>query len=151
MNISQRTWLMRWRNPLSTCCLQKEPLRKFLRLCWPVTRQYHLIDWCNSHTSCWSIWWLKLNVLHSVTEIQDIANKLLEVRNPIGAMNLLLRELDFETDAETDSRLTTGTGRFAFSFVNHMRAHDEREVFPLKPQVSLYKCGSACLSCTAAA
>ncbi|KAA0724099.1 Nuclear pore complex protein [Triplophysa tibetana] len=42
------------------------------------------------------------------TGIQDVANKLLDVRNPIGAMNLLLRELDLETDAETDSRPTTG-------------------------------------------
>ncbi|XP_057184920.1 nuclear pore complex protein Nup160 isoform X1 [Triplophysa rosa] len=44
----------------------------------------------------------------TATGIQDIANKLLDVRNPIGAMNLLLRELDLETDAETDSRPTTG-------------------------------------------
>lgn len=64
----------------------------------------------------------------SVTGIQDIANKLLDVRNPIGAMNLLLRELDLETDAEID-RPTTGTGRFTFSFVNHMRVHDERKVY----------------------
>ncbi|XP_056595855.1 nuclear pore complex protein Nup160 isoform X2 [Triplophysa dalaica] len=44
----------------------------------------------------------------TATGIQDIANKLLDVRNPIGAMNLLLRELDLETDAETDNRPTTG-------------------------------------------
>uniref|UniRef100_A0A8C1TC12 Nucleoporin 160 n=1 Tax=Cyprinus carpio TaxID=7962 RepID=A0A8C1TC12_CYPCA len=36
--------------------------------------------------------------------IQDIANKLQDINNPIVAINMLLRELDLETDAETDSR-----------------------------------------------
>uniref|UniRef100_A0A673J4P1 Nuclear pore complex protein Nup160-like n=1 Tax=Sinocyclocheilus rhinocerous TaxID=307959 RepID=A0A673J4P1_9TELE len=38
--------------------------------------------------------------------IQDITNKLQDINNPIVAINMLLRELDLETDAETDSRHT---------------------------------------------
>lgn len=32
--------------------------------------------------------------------IQDIQNKLQDIRNPIAAMMVLLRELDLETDSE---------------------------------------------------
>nr|XP_055048716.1 nuclear pore complex protein Nup160 [Misgurnus anguillicaudatus] len=40
--------------------------------------------------------------------IEEILNKLLEIRNAVSAMNLLLRELDLETDAELDSRPVSG-------------------------------------------
>lgn len=40
--------------------------------------------------------------------IEEIANKLQDIFNPIVAMNILLRELDLEADAETDTR-PTGT------------------------------------------
>ncbi|CAM4735240.1 unnamed protein product [Leuciscus chuanchicus] len=38
--------------------------------------------------------------------IEEIANKLQDIFNPIVAMNTLLRELDLEADAETDTRPT---------------------------------------------
>ncbi|XP_056108033.1 nuclear pore complex protein Nup160 isoform X1 [Rhinichthys klamathensis goyatoka] len=41
-----------------------------------------------------------------VNVIQDIENKLQDIFNPIVAMNTLLRELDLEADAETDTRPT---------------------------------------------
>ncbi|KAG1934018.1 nuclear pore complex protein Nup160 [Pimephales promelas] len=41
-----------------------------------------------------------------VNVIQEIENKLQDIFNPIVAMNTLLRELDLEADAETDTRPT---------------------------------------------
>ncbi|XP_051547988.1 nuclear pore complex protein Nup160 isoform X1 [Myxocyprinus asiaticus] len=44
----------------------------------------------------------------TVSVIEDIANKLQDIRNPITAISVLLRELDLETDAETDTGPTAG-------------------------------------------
>uniref|UniRef100_A0A673J4E6 Nuclear pore complex protein Nup160-like n=1 Tax=Sinocyclocheilus rhinocerous TaxID=307959 RepID=A0A673J4E6_9TELE len=46
--------------------------------------------------------------------IQDITNKLQDINNPIVAINMLLRELDLETDAETDSRHTGNNWQLLF-------------------------------------
>ncbi|TRZ00171.1 hypothetical protein DNTS_020923, partial [Danionella cerebrum] len=45
----------------------------------------------------------------TVNVIEDIANRLQEVYNPIGAMKVLLRELDLEPDAEIDTRNAGGS------------------------------------------
>ncbi|RXN36925.1 nuclear pore complex Nup160 [Labeo rohita] len=42
----------------------------------------------------------------NVNVVQDIVNKLQDISNPIVAINTLLRELDLEADAETDTRST---------------------------------------------
>ncbi len=49
---------------------------------------------------------LKWNIFFSVNVIEDIANKMQNINNPIAAINTLLRELDLEADAETDTRAT---------------------------------------------
>lgn len=40
------------------------------------------------------------SVLHSDNVIVDVQNKLQDVRNPMAAMMVLLREMDLETDSE---------------------------------------------------
>lgn len=42
--------------------------------------------------------------------IEDIQNKLQDIRNPMAAMMVLLRELDLETDSEVgEGPITPGT------------------------------------------
>ncbi|XP_062856315.1 nuclear pore complex protein Nup160 isoform X2 [Trichomycterus rosablanca] len=53
------------------------------------------------------------NLLANDTDnvMNDITNKLQDVRNPLAAMNALLRELDLEAEPETPDMATPATGR----------------------------------------
>lgn len=43
--------------------------------------------------------------------IEDVQNKLQDVRNPIAAMMVLLRELDLETDTEVSAEGPVSSGK----------------------------------------
>lgn len=63
----------------------------------------HITDLMQSHGSAWCLKW---NIFFSVNVIEEIANKMQNINNPIVAINTLLRELDLEADTETDTRAT---------------------------------------------
>lgn len=43
--------------------------------------------------------------------IEDIQNKLQDIRNPVAAMMVLLREMDLETDSELGGDTPVASGR----------------------------------------
>ena len=49
--------------------------------------------------------------LHSDNVIEDIQDKLQDVRNPTAAMMVLLREMDLESDTELGREGTLAPGR----------------------------------------
>lgn len=51
--------------------------------------------------------------------IADITNKLQDVRNPLAAMNILLRELDLEAELDTPDTALSRTGERSLSQPPH--------------------------------
>lgn len=85
--------------------------------------------------------------------MEEIQNKLQDIRNPVAAMTVLLREMDLETDSEFGGEGAVGAGRELEGVVAAMVS-----VFPPTRSsvcvcvcVQVWASESACLSCTAAA